>query len=425
MTGDVTEAAAAAGRDLPDYFTPLLGRLGMSGTMAGIVDQLLAVLCGVLAALLLWAVLNRILVSVVTRLVHFTDNKWDDAILDSRMIHRAVKIIPAAVLCAAVPWLLRNEVATWVMHTALSVYVVVMAVKVVFSLTKALDSVYRTKSSYTEKPLQVFFQIINVAAIFLGGIGVISIVFDKSVGALLTGLGASMAVILLIFKDSILGFVSGWQLSANDQLRVGDWITVPKYGADGDVIEMSLYSVKVRNFDQTITTIPPYALISDSFQNWRGMKEAGGRRIKRSVFIDIRSVRFCTEQMLEHFRKIDLVSDYVVKMQAELDRRNEQMKGKDGVNLLRQTNIGVFRAYLVEYLRHNPEISNNMTCMVRQLQPGEKGIPLEVYCFVAGTEWMHYENVQSDIFDHIMAVVPEFGLEIYQYPAGTSWQPGS
>ena len=252
--------------------------------------------------------------------------------------------------------------------------------KAVHSATKALTDIYSLSEDYSNKPIKVIFQIVAVIAYFIGGIIILSIVINKEFTSLFAALGASMAILLLIFKDSILGFVAGWQLSANDMLRQGDWITVPKYGADGDVEEISLYSVKVRNFDKTITTIPPYSLVSDSFQNWRGMQESGGRRVKRSISIDMNSIKFCTPEMLERFRKIRYIKDYIDKTQEEIEAYNIENEVDNSilVNGRRQTNIGVFRAYLQEYLNRHPEINQELTCIVRQLQPKERGIRVEL-----------------------------------------------
>ena len=237
---------------------------------------------------------------------------------------------------------------------------------------------------------------------------------------LLTGLGASAAILMLVFRDTILGFVSGIQLSANNMLKVGDWISMPKYGADGTVIEVTLNTVKVRNWDNTITTIPPYLLVSDSFQNWQGMRESGGRRVKRSINIDMSSVRFCTPEMLAKYRKIQLLKDYIDKTEkvVELYNKEHHIDNSILVNGRRQTNLGVFRAYLNSYLKSLPTINQELTCMVRQLQPTETGIPLELYFFSAIKDWVPYEEVQADVFDHVLAIIPEFGLRVFQNPSG-------
>ena len=224
-----------------------------------------------------------------------------------------------------------------------------------------------------------------------------------------------------------MGFVSGVQLSANDMLKVGDWITMPKYGADGDVIEVSLNTVKVRNFDKTITTIPPYLLVSDSFQNWRGMKESGGRRIKRSINIDMNSVKFCTPEMLEKYRRIQLLTDYIDRTEEAIKEYNREHDIDNSilVNGSHQTNLGVFRAYLNNYLRQHPGVNHDMTCMVRQLQPTDRGIPLELYFFSATTVWIPYENLQSDVFDHLLAIISEFDLRVFQLPSGGDFRNAS
>jgi len=301
------------------------------------------------------------------------------------------------------------------------IYIVFVIIKAIHVASKAMSKAYSKSEDYANKPVQIIFQIISVLAFFIGAISLLSILLDTSFATLFAGLGASMAIIILVFKDTILGFVSGWQLSSNDMLRQGDWITVPKYGADGNVEEVSLYSVKVRNFDNTITTVPPYALVSESFQNWRGMQESGGRRIKRSIIIDMTSIKFCTPEMLDKFRKIQYLTEYIDSTEEIIRNYNEKNKTDNSmlVNGRRQTNIGIFRAYIQKYIENHPEVNHEMTTMVRQLQPNEKGIPLELYFFIRNKDWVYYENVQSDIFDHIMAVVTAFDLRVFQYPSST------
>ena len=241
---------------------------------------------------------------------------------------------------------------------------------------------------------------------------------------LLTGLGASAAILMLVFKDSIMGFVSGIQLSANNMLKVGDWISMPKYGADGTVIEVTLNTVKVRNWDNTIITIPPYALVSDSFQNWQGMRDSGGRRVKRSINIDMRTVRFCTPEMLAKYRKIRLLKEYIDKTEKVVEHYNKEHDIDNSilVNGRRQTNLGVFRAYLTNYLKSLPDVNKELTCMVRQLQPTEQGIPLELYFFSSVKDWVPYEGIQADVFDHVLAIIPEFGLSVFQNPTGEDFR---
>ncbi len=300
------------------------------------------------------------------------------------------------------------------------IYIIAVCVRFINASLSAVHEIFTRSTARRSKPLKVFVQVLQVFMILMGVVAIISILINRSPAVLFAGLGASAAVLMLVFKDTILGLVAGVQLSANDMLRVGDWITMPKYNADGDVIEVSLNAVKVRNFDNTITTIPPYALVSDSFQNWRGMSESGGRRVKRSLSLDMNSVCFCTPQMLDKFRKIGLLHGYLDEKQAELEAYNEEhhIDGSVRVNGRRQTNLGVFRAYVERYLRAHPSVHNGLTCMVRQLQPTELGIPVELYFFTADTRWIPYENIQSDVFDHIIASVPEFGLRVYQNLSG-------
>ena len=247
---------------------------------------------------------------------------------------------------------------------------------------------------------------------------VIGVLFDKNIGSLVVGLGTISAVIMLIFKDPILGFVGGLQLIFNKMLSIGDWITVSKYGADGTVLEINLTTVKVQNWDKTIVTVPTYSLISDSFQNWRGMEDSGGRRIKRSINIDMDSIRFCTPEMLERFSKIHVLSAYIEETEKTVNDYNTKNKVDPSVlvNGRRQTNIGVFRAYLKAYLHNRSDIHDDMTFLVRQLQPSEKGLPIQVYVFTTTIEWAKYEDIQADIFDHILAVIPQFDLKVYQFP---------
>ena len=307
----------------------------------------------------------------------------------------------------------------------------VCAVYIVAALAFALNGLllvfldfHNQKDNSKNHPMKGFVQVLQVLLFFVAAIIAISILIDKSPATLFAGLGASAAILMLVFKDSIMGFVSGVQLSANDMLKVGDWIEMPKYGANGTVIEVTLNTVKVRNWDNTITTIPPYLLVSDSFQNWRGMRESGGRRVKRSINIDMTSVRFCTPEMLAKYRKIQLLKDYVEQTEEVIEKYNVE-NGIDNsilVNGRRQTNLGVFRAYLTAYLKSLPDVNQELTCMVRQLQPTDRGIPIELYFFCALKDWVPYEGVQADVFDHVLAIIPEFDLQVFQSPSGRDFQ---
>lgn len=403
-----------------DGIHDILVDAGVSAPLASVLDEVVSVgllfLISYLADIFVRFVLYRIFV----KFAHFTNNKWDDAFIEHKVIKYLVHIIPGIIFLIATPVAIRSLFWVGIFRKGAQIFIVLALMKAIHASTKALTDIYTQSKDYSDKPIKVIFQIITVIAYFVGGIVILSIVINKEFTSLFAALGASMAILLLIFKDSILGFVAGWQLSANDMLRQGDWITVPKYGADGDVEEISLYSVKVRNFDNTITTLPPYSLVSESFQNWRGMKESGGRRVKRSVSVDMSTIKFCTPKMLDRFRKVKYLSEYIDKTEAEIAQYNLENSVDNSilVNGRRQTNIGVFRAYLLEYLNRHPEVNHEMTCMVRQLQPTERGIPVELYFFISNKDWVYYESVVSDIFDHVLAIVPQFDLRVFQYPTG-------
>ncbi len=411
-----TRATALFG--IVDTIYGLLLEWGVSPSLAKSLDEVISVS---LLFLLAWAanLFSRLVVyRIIVHFARYTPVKWDDVFIEHKVVKHLVRVIPGIIVNLAAPIALRSELWVVVMQRAAQIYIVIAILGAIGASTKALTVIFSRSKEYADKPMKVVFQIVAVLAYFVGAIVIISILVNTSFTSLFAALGASMAILMLIFKDSILGFVAGWQLSVNDMLRPGDWITVPKYGADGDVEEISLYSVKVRNFDRTITTIPPYSLVSESFQNWRGMQESEGRRVKRSVLIDMNTIRFCTPEMLEQFKKIAYLKEYIHSTEEQIVLYNQE-NGYDNsmlVNGRRQTNIGVFRAYLGEYLRRHPEVNHNMTAMVRQLQPTEKGIPVELYFFISNKNWVDYENIQSDIFDHVMAIVPQFGLRIFQYP---------
>ncbi len=419
IESQITEKATAL-FGVVDGIHDILVDAGVSAPLASVLDEVVSVgllfLISYLADIFVRFVLYRLFV----KFARFTNNKWDDAFIEHKVIKYLVHIIPGIIFLIATPVAIRSVFWVGIFRKGAQIFIVLVVMRAIHAATKALTDIYTQSKDYSDKPIKVIFQIITVIAYFVGGIAILSIVINKEFTSLFAALGASMAILLLIFKDSILGFVAGWQLSANDMLRQGDWITVPKYGADGDVEEISLYSVKVRNFDNTITTLPPYSLVSESFQNWRGMKESGGRRVKRSVSVDMGTIKFCTPEMLDRFRKVKYLSEYIDKTEAEIAQYNLENDVDNSVlvNGRRQTNIGVFRAYLLEYLNRHPEVNHEMTCMVRQLQPTERGIPVELYFFISNKDWVYYESVVSDIFDHVLAIVPQFDLRVFQYPTG-------
>lgn len=370
------------------------------------------------------AICRHVIMNVVARLVKKTKATWDDVVFDRKVMIHISHLVAPIILYLLLPLAITNPGLLSFVQRICMIYIIAVFLRFISSLLTAIFNVYSEREQFRDRPLKGLLQTIQVILFFVGGIIIVSILIDKSPMVLLTGLGASAAVLMLVFKDSIMGFVSGIQLSANNMLRVGDWIEMPKYGADGSVIEVTLNTVKVRNWDNTITTIPPYALVSDSFQNWRGMQESGGRRVKRSINIDMNSVKFCTPEMLAKYRKIRILKDYVEETEKVIENYNEE-HGIDNsvlVNGRRQTNLGVFRAYLTNYLKNLPAVNQNLTCMVRQLQPTDKGIPLELYFFSAIKDWVPYEGVQADVFDHVLAVIPEFDLHVFQNPTGDDFR---
>lgn len=338
-----------------------------------------------------------------------------------RVFTRLAYVAPVLVIWALIPKLFPpdHDIATFTSRSA-EIVLVIIGLLVLNSLVAIVDERYKRHQHFKQYPITTLLQSAKLVFIVVAGLWTLTIVLGTSPLTLLAGMGAVSAVFLLVFKDTILGFVAGIQLAANDMVRPGDWIEMPAGQANGDVIDVTLTTVKVRNFDNTISMVPSYQLISDSFKNWRGMSDSGGRRIKRSIYIDINSICFCSSEMIEKLSRIDHLKEYLKSKQAELGIYNRE-HGADGtqpINGRWMTNMGTFRAYLIAYLQNHPYLSDGMTLMVRQLPPNEYGLPLEIYVFTNDTEWVHYEAIQSDIFDHIFAVIGEFGLRPFQRPSG-------
>lgn len=344
---------------------------------------------------------RHLVIPAVHKITSRTKATWDDYLFNEKMMTSFCRMIPPIMFYLLLPFVFNNvpQVLDILLKGCL-IYLVITTLMLVNSFLNSLYEISNEHETLRNRPLKGIYQMINLVAIGIGIILIISILIDQNAATILAGLGASAAVLMLIFKDSILGLVAGVQLSANDMLRPGDWITMPKYGADGDVLEVSLTTVKVRNFDKTITTIPPYALVSDSFQNWRGMRETGGRRIKRSIFIDMTTVHFCSEKEKIMFASRGWIDEAQAKPETQV------------------VNLYVFRNYLQNYLKEHPRTHKELMIMVRQMQPTSEGLPLEIYCFSSTTVWPEYEQIQGEIFDHILAVIPEFGLRIFQRPSG-------
>lgn len=378
-----------------------------------------------ITSLVLHVLLHTILLRFLSRFTQDANGTLRQAFFKFHVVGRLVLIAQGAILYTqARIWLPRSSEAFTIITTLSELWFLLFTTLFVFAVLNSIEYVSSNRDLARRLPIRGIFQGVKLLSSVLVIIFSISILIDKSPLMLLSGLGAMTAILSLVFKDSILGFVAGIQLSANRMLQVGDWLEMPKYGADGDVIEINLNTVKVRNFDKTITTIPAYTLITDSFKNWRGMEESGGRRIKRSFFIDATSVKFLTNDDIDRLRRTALLTDYIEAKVTEINTENSssQCDLNSTANGRRLTNLGTFRAYLTAYLHSHKEIHSNMTRMVRQLQPDEKGIPLEIYAFTNNIQWVEYERIQSDVFDHIFAVVAEFDLRIYQAPTGHDMQ---
>jgi len=376
----------------------------------------------IVAALIADIVIKRILVGTVRAVAKRSKVTWDDALIKHNVVGRIVQLVPAFIIFAGVAFVpdLPEYGAKLIRNIAMG-YMVLVSTMALTALLGAANTVYSSLPVAKVRPLKGFVQLLQIVVWIVGGVLIVATLLDRSPLILLSGFGAMTAILLLVFKDTILSLVASVQLTAQDMVRVGDWIEMPQFGADGDVIDVQLHTVKVQNWDKTITTIPTHRLISDSFKNWRGMQSTGARRIKRSVLIDVNSIRFQSREEIDHFKRFALLKDYIAAKEAELEAYNEALEHEvsEAVNKRRLTNIGTFRAYAESYLRNHPRIHKGMTLMVRQLGADASGLPLEIYCFTNTTVWAEYEGIQADIFDHLLAIISEFGLRIYQQPAGS------
>ena len=358
----------------------------------------------ILAIIILVFIIDRlcrkVIIPVIRKIISRTESTWDDYLLSSDVLNNACALIPPVTISAFIPYVLHKDTGMQEVVLKLCwVYITIVAVKLACSFISSLYAISSEHEKMKSHSLKGIYQMFKLVTVCIGAIIVISILIDKNPATILTGLGAGTAILMLVFQDTIKGLVAGIQLMVNDMLRPGDWITMPKYGADGDVMEITLTTVKVRNWDKTIITVPPYALVNDSFQNWRGMFDTGGRRIKRSINIDMNTVRFCTESELENFMKQPWMEGF-------------EATGKQEVNLY------IFRHYMEYYLRHHLKVNQELIMTIRQLQPTAQGLPVELYFFSADTTWLKYERLQAEVFDHVLAMMHVFGLKVFQSPTG-------
>lgn len=373
------------------------------------------------AALAFW-VCRKIITNYIYRFLIKTPVTWDDALAEHGVFNHVAHIVPAIIVKILAPTIFRDfENMLPLIIKLTDIYLMIVAATIVFAFLKAAEVGLSKHDTFKDKPLMSYFQLIRIVLYIIVFILILSLLLDKTPIYFLSAFGAMTAILLLIFKDTILGLVASVQISTNDMVRVGDWVEMPKFNADGDVMAINLNTVKVKNWDKTITTIPTYYFITDSFKNWRGMQETGGRRIKRSILINTRTIKFVDPEIRERYKKYQLIHNYLEERQAEIEAYNarENIEVSTLINGRRMTNIGVFRQYIENYLRNHPGISKDLTIMVRQLAIEDKGVPMEIYCFTNTTAWVAYENIQADVFDHLLAAAGFFELEIFQQPAGT------
>ncbi|MFH0757202.1 MAG: mechanosensitive ion channel domain-containing protein [Bacteroidota bacterium] len=406
------------------WYNGILAGTVLSEKLIIFIENATVILVTIGLAILADYVTKKIIIVGITRIAKKTKNDWDDVFVRRRVFNRLAHLAPAIIVYYSLNYIFEMQGAVTFLGNVTQTYMVLVVVLVIDAILNALHEIYTKLPISQGRNIKGFVQVVKIVFYLVAIILIISIFSGKAPKALLGGLGAMAAVLMLVFRDTILGFVASIQLSANKMVNVGDWIAMPKYNADGNVIDISLNTVKVQNWDKTIATIPTYALVSESFNNWKGMEESGGRRIKRSINIDMKSVKFLDEGQIEKLRKFYVLQDYISKKEKEISAYNKSLNMDDSIvtNGRRMTNLGTFRVYLENYLRNHPKIHQEMTFLVRHLQPTETGLPIEVYVFSKDQEWAKYEANQADIFDHILAILPEFGLRVFQNPTGDDFQ---
>jgi miniconductance mechanosensitive channel len=370
-----------------------------------------------IAATLIYLIAKFVILFVIEKFIQKTRTKWDDALVEHKIFNKLIMLIPLLIIHSSTN--LYPSVTIFIQRVTMALMVWIF-VNSISAFLKVVNTIYSTFERSKERPIKGYLQIVGIFFFIIGGIIIIAILLGKSPWILVSGLGAMTAVLLLIFKDTILSLIASLQITFNDLIQIGDWLEVPQYNADGDVIDIALHTIKIQNWDKTISIIPTHKLIDGTFKNWRGMTRSGGRRIKRAINIDISTIRFCDDEMLKKFKKFQLIKDYLEEKEKSISESNTENKidSSELINRRNLTNIGTFRAYIVAYLKNHPKIKQDMTFLIRQLPPGPTGLPIEIYVFANDTVWANYEAIQSDIFDHILAVVPEFGLKVFQYPTG-------
>ena len=366
-------------------------------------------------------VTRKFIIQGIQKFIKNSKNDWDDIFLENKVFNSLSTLVPLILIqYLSVPILSNFTSLIPFVHIAVKVSLVFVITSVLIKALKAFEEVSTRLPSFKDKPIMSYVQLANIMIYVVSAILIFATLLDRDPFALLGALGALTAVLMLVFKDTILGLVASIQISSHDMVRVGDWVSMPKYGTDGDVLEITLNTVKIQNWDKTISTIPTYAFISDSFKNWRGMTDSKGRRIKRSLNIDMTSIKFCSDEEIANYKNVEMLKDYIESIQSEIAIHNDS-NSHDKSSLLNGrnlTNIGLFREYAYQYLMANENLRKDLTLMVRQLEPTENGLPIEVYCFSNNINWVAYEKIQADIFDHLLSSISNFDLEIFQNPTG-------
>ena len=398
-----------------------LADLGASEWLIGATTITVDLLTLALIAFITDLIARKVLLTIIARFVKRSKTKWDDYFYERKVFRNVAHLLPAILVYYAFPIVFDDIPGTIMfLQKLVQLYIIILVVLVVNKALRAFEDLMINSEKLVNSPLRTVSQVVRILAFFVALVLIISVLTGIEAGKLLGIMAGTSAILILIFQDSIVGLLANFQITMYDLLRVGDWVTLNKYEVDGDVIAIDLTTVKVRNFDKTISSVPAKAFVNDAFINWRGMKEEGARRIKRNILIDINSVAFCSEEDLKTFGRVQLVHNYIDEKQKEIDKYNtiHNVQSDLGINGRRQTNVGIYRNYVQKYLEQHPRIDNNFMVMVRQLQPTPNGIPIEVYCFANTTVWAQYEAIQADIFDHLYAATSFFGLRLYQSPSG-------
>lgn len=411
-------------KQLFSFLYPLFKKWGFNYTLASYTSLILNIILLCVLSYVIYFLCKKILVGLMIFIARRTKTQFDDLLVTNKTAKYIAHLIPILFIYKSVPIILdRYEYWDGVFGKLVGIYIFILVLWIIRTVFNALRDYLKQKPRYSDKPIDSFIQVIMIVLWLVGITILISKLFSINFNNMFTTLGAVSALIILLFRDIILGFVASVQVAVNDMIRIGDWITIDKFGADGDVIEINLTTVKVRNFDNTTTTIPTYSLSSDSFQNWRGMLKSNGRRIKRHILIKTNSIRFMNDEELEGLKKIGLITDYITTRKAEINKYNTD-KGIDksiAINGRNITNMGLFRKYIIQYLRNHPAINQDMPLMCRQLQSTAEGVPMEIYTFTTDKRWENYEYVMSDIFDHVISAVPYFDLEVFEFPSKNSF----